>query len=115
MLCTHYAKSGRQAWSRQCYYRGTTFVDGYLADATGAHRLLAGAVGAAALGVVAVAAFPRASTAAGVLGCLTAGAGARSCGATPRESVAVGVLSPAFGVLFGAGVVRGLRLAASST
>lgn len=115
VLCTHYAKSGRGSWSRQCYYRGTTFVDGYLADASRAPGLLAGIVAVAALGGIAVATLPRATVTAGALACLAAGAGARSCGATPREAVAVGVLSPAFGVLFGAGVVRGLRLTAGSS
>ena len=115
VMCTHHAKSGRKAWSRQCYYRGTTFVDGYLTDASRARGLMAGVGAVAALGVVAAASFPRTTVAAAALGSLAAGAGARFCGATPRESVAVGVLSPAFGVLFGAGVVRGLRLTASSS
>ncbi len=115
VLCTHHAKSGRGSWSRQCYYRGTTFVDGYLTDPARARGLLGGVLAVAVVGGVAAATLPRTTATAGVLGCLTAGAGARWCGATPREAVAVGALSPAFGVLFGAGVVRGLRLAASSS
>lgn len=115
VMCTHHAKSGRRAWSRQCYYRGTTFVDGYLTDPSRARGLLSGVVLLAAVGGVAAAARPRTILTAAAIGCLAAGAGARSCGATPREAVAVGALSPAFGVLFGAGVVRGLRLAARST
>jgi GT2 family glycosyltransferase len=115
VMCTHHAKSGRRAWSRQCYYRGTTFVDGYLTDPSRARGLLSGVVLLAAVGGVAAAACPRTILTAAAIGCLAAGAGARSCGATPREAVAVGALSPAFGVLFGAGVVRGLRLAARST
>jgi glycosyltransferase involved in cell wall biosynthesis len=115
VLCTHHAKQGRGSWSRQCYYRGTTFVDGYLADASRARVLLTGLVGLGVVGGLAAAALPRTAVAAGTLACVAAGAGARTCGATPRESVAVGVLSPAFGACFGAGVVRGLRLAASST
>lgn len=115
VLCTHYVKTGRGSWSRQCYYRGTTFVDGYLADADKARGLLAGALAVVGVGVVTAARAPRASLAAGALACLAAGAGSRWCGATPRESVAVGLLSPGFGVSFGAGVLRGLRLAASSS
>lgn len=115
VLCTHHAKSGRGSWSRQCYYRGTTFVDGYLSDSRRARGLLAGAVSAVAVGGVVAVAMPRTTAAASVLACLGAGAVARSCGATGRESLAVGVLSPGFGVCFGAGVLRGLRMAASAT
>lgn len=113
IVCTHYAKSGRGSWSRQCFYRGTTFVDGYLGEADQARPLLAGAVGAVAVGGAVALTLPRTTTATGVLGCLAAAAVARSCGASSREALAVGVLSPAFGLSFGAGVLRGLRMAAS--
>lgn len=115
VLCTHHAKSGRGSWSRQCYYRGTTFVDGYLSDGRRARGLLAGAVGAVVAGGVLAVAMPRTTAATAALGCVGAGALTRSCGATGRESLAVGVLSPGFGLCFGAGVLRGLRMAASST
>ena len=114
VMCTHHAKSGRGSWSRQCYYRGTTFVDGYLADPRRARGLLAGAAGAVAVGSVAAVTRPRTTGVAGAMACVAAGAAARSCGATGRESLAVGVLSPAFGVCFGAGVLRGLRMATRS-
>ena len=112
VLCTHHAKSGRGSFSRQCYYRGTTFVDGYLDDAARARGLLAGVGAAVVVGGAVLVAAPRTTLVAGVLGSAAAGAAARWCGATPRESVAVGALTPAFGACFGAGVVRGLRLAA---
>jgi hypothetical protein len=115
VLCTHHAKSGRGTWSRQCYYRGTTFVDGYLSDPARACGLLAGVLGLGVVGGVAAATLPRTTLAGGALACVAAGAFASACGATLRESVAVGALSPAFGVCFGAGVVRGLRLAAGAT
>ena len=115
VLCTHHARSGRGSFSRQCYYRGTTFVDGYLADPARARGLMAGVLGLGAAGGVVAATLPRTTLAGGALACLAAGALARTCGATGREAVAVGALSPAFGVCFGAGVVRGLRLAASAT
>ena len=115
VLCTHHAKQGRGSWSRQCYYRGTTFVAGYLTEPGRARGLLAGLLGVTVAGGVAAAVLPRTTVTAGVLACLAAGAGARTCGATPRESVAVSVLAPAFGVCFGAGVLRGLRLATSTT
>lgn len=115
VMCTHHAKSGRRAWSRQCYYRGTTFVDGYLTDSRRARGLLVGALAAATVGAAASVTLPRTTATAGALACLAAGVGARACGASVRESVAVGALSPAFGVCFGTGVLRGLRLAASTT
>jgi hypothetical protein len=112
VMCRHHVKSGRGARSRHCYYRGTTFVDGYLEDPARAGGLLAGAAAAGALGLVAVAVAPRATAAGAVLGCVATGSVTRWAGGTPRESLAVGLLSPAFGMLFGAGVVRGLRMAA---
>ncbi len=114
VMCTHHAKSGRGSWSRQCYYRGTTFVDGYLSDADRAPGLLAGAMGAVAAGGAVALVAPRTSAAAGVVACVAAGTVARACGATGREALAVGLLSPAFGVSFGGGVLRGLRLAVSA-
>lgn len=114
VLCTHHAKSGRGSWSRQCYYRGTTFVDGYLSDGRRARGLLAGALGAGAVGGAAVVLAPRTTGAAAAAACVLAGTVARSCGATPRESLAVGLLSPAFGACFGAGVLRGLRMVGSA-
>lgn len=111
VMCRHHVKSGRGAWSRQCYYRGTTFVDGYLDDPSRARGLLAGVVSVTALGLVAVGVAPRTAATGAVLGCVATGSVTRWAGGTPRESLAVGLLTPAFGVLFGAGVVRGLRMA----
>lgn len=112
VLCTHHAKSGRGSWSRQCYYRGTTFVDGYLGDRDRARGLLAGLVATGLTGAAVVAAVPRTAAAGAVLGCVATGSVTRWAGGTPREAAAVGLLTPAFGVMFGAGVLRGLRMAA---
>ena len=112
VMCRHYVKSGSRAWVRQCYYRGTTFVDGYLEDRRRAGTMLAGIGAAGVLGLVATAAAPRATAASAVLGCVATGSVTRWAGGSGRESLAVGLLTPAFGVLFGAGVVRGLRMAA---
>jgi hypothetical protein len=111
VMCTHHAKSGRGTWSRQCYYRGTTFVDGYLGDRDRARGLLAGLVVTGVAGVGLVAMAPRTTAAGAVLGCLATGSVTRWAGGTPREAVAVGLLTPGFGVTFGAGVIRGLRMA----
>lgn len=112
VMCTHHAKSGRGTWSRQCYFRGTTFVDGYLGDRDRARGLLGGLVATGVVGVALVAVAPRTAAAGAVLGCLATGSVTRWAGGTPREAVAVGLLTPGFGVIFGAGVLRGLRMAA---
>lgn len=112
VLCTHHAKSGRGSWSRQCYYRGTTFVDGYLGDRDRARGLLAGLVATGLTGAAVVAVVPRTAAAGAVLACVATGSVTRWAGGTPREAAAVGLLTPAFGVMFGAGVLRGLRMAA---
>lgn len=112
VLCTHHPKSGRGSWSRQCYYRGTTLVDGYLGDRDLARGLLGTLVATGVAGVALVAIAPRTAAAGAVLGCLATGSVTRWAGGTPREAVAVGLLTPGFGVIFGAGVLRGLRMAA---
>lgn len=112
VLCTHHAKAGRGSWSRQCYHRGTTFVDGYLDDRDRARGLLAGTAATGVAGAAIVTVLPRTAAAGVLVGCLVTGSVTRWAGGTPRESAAVGLLTPAFGVLFGAGVVRGLRMAA---
>ena len=114
VTCRHHAKAGRGAWFRQSYYRGTTFVDGYLKDPGRADILLAGLLTVGGLGAVAAGVAPRATAAGAALGCLVTGGVTRWSGGTPREALAVGLLTPAFGVTFGAGVVRGLRLAAAA-
>jgi hypothetical protein len=74
--------------------------------------MLAGVASVGALGLLALGAAPRTTATGAVVGCLATGSVTRWAGGTARESVAVGLLTPAFGVLFGAGVVRGLRMAA---
>ncbi len=113
VMCRHHVKSGRGAWTRQSYYRGTTFVDGYLTNPARATTLLTGLVAAGVLGGVAAALAPRATAAAAAVGCLATGGMTRWAGGTGREALAVGLLTPAFGVTFGAGVLRGLRMAAA--
>ena len=112
VMCRHHVKEGRRAWVRQCYYRGTTFVDGYLDDPTRARGMLAGVASVGAIGLLALGVAPRTTATGAALGCVATGSVTRWAGGTPRESVAVGLLTPAFGVLFGAGVVRGLRMVA---
>lgn len=114
ITCRHQAKSGARQWSRQCYYRGTTFVDGYVGSSRRARKLLAGGALALAAGGSLVAFMPRTTASTAAAGCLAAGALTRWSGGTRHEALAVAVLSPAFGALFGAGVFRGLLMATGS-
>ena len=111
VACRHHVKAGWRAWCRQCYYRGTTFVDGYLGDRDRAPFALAAVTAVALAGGVGVLRAPRFTAAGVVAGSITAAAVARRSGATGLESGSVGLLTLPFGVLFGAGVVRGLRMA----
>lgn len=112
VFCRHRAKTGGSAWTRQCYYRGTTFVDGYLGSAERATPYLRGGAVAMLLALVWTLRHPRSTLVAALLGCLGAGGVTRWSGGTAKESAAVAGLAPVFGILFGAGVLRGLRMAA---
>jgi hypothetical protein len=107
----YHGKAGLRGFVRQAYFRGTTFVDGYLGQRGPIRRVLVGAiVVAAATGAlvvvapllaagVVVAAFVAVPTVVGLVG------------GTWPEVRAAAALTPLFGAVFGAGVVRGLFLA----
>jgi glycosyltransferase involved in cell wall biosynthesis len=109
----YHGKTGLKKFARQSYFRGTTFVDGYLGQAGHVRRALI----AAMLGAVALAAlFVFAPLVA--LGCVVAGliavpAVVRLVGGSWYEVLAAAVLTPLFIPIFGWGVLRGLALAAS--
>ena len=114
VTCRHHVKAGVRAWCRQCYYRGTTFVDGYLGDSRRAGPTLV-VVGLGALVAAAVTiGAPRVAATGVIAGSVAAGGLTRWSGGTASESASVGLLSAPFGLLFGAGVVRGLRMAAQA-
>ena len=115
VTCRHHNKTGTRAWVKQCYYRGTTFVDGYLEEPGRARPLLlwGGLAVSVAVGVGIRA--PRVAAASVVGASAAAGALTRYSGGTPRETAAVTLLSTPFGVLFGAGIARGLRMAHGGT
>lgn len=116
--CDYYGKDTARRWAQQCYFRGTTFVDGYLDSRRAA------AVGLAGAGVLATALVAAGSRhpgltlkaagmglAGGVVGGVSV---AHASGARPAEVRALVTLAPAFGGIFGAGVIRGLLLAVRS-
>jgi hypothetical protein len=108
----YHGKQGARGFLRQAYFRGTTFVDGYLGQPGPLRRLLLAAIGLG--GVAGVATVRRPIIAVAGVGAVTAvasGAVAQA-GGSRDEIRSAAMLSPVFAVTFGAGVLRGLVLAA---
>lgn len=112
LAARYHSRDSLPKFARHAYFRGTTFVDGYL-DAPGPARR-AGAVAAVVglVGLVLAARRPRTAALLGLGACAGAGAVVRRCGGTGAQSRAVAMLLPLFVACFGAGVLRGLVLAA---
>lgn len=102
-------------FARHAYFRGTTFVDGYLDSPGPARRAAAAAVGLGALGLALLTRRPRAAGVLGIASVVGAGAAVRRCGGSAAQARAVAGLLPVFAVCFGSGVVRGLGLAVRRT
>lgn len=95
---------------KHSFFRGTTFVDGYL-DSPGVARRNAGIAAAAGLaGLLVLAVRPRLALILALGGQGAAAALVRKCGGSREEARAVGVLLPLFALCFGTGVLRGLGL-----
>lgn len=97
---------------RHVYFRGTTFVDSYLDTPGPVRNAMFGAGVLGVVGLFVLAKFPKIGLLLGVTGWAAAGVVARRSGATRDQSFAVVRLLPLFAAVFGAGVVRGLALAA---
>ncbi|WP_258726406.1 glycosyltransferase family 2 protein [Cellulomonas sp. NS3] len=109
----YHGKTGARGFVRQAYFRGTTFVDGYLGQPGVVRRALLAALGVGALTAVAAVRRPRLG-AAGVAAVLVAvPATVRAVGGSAYEVRAAATLTPVFVPVFGAGVLRGLALAAA--
>ncbi|WP_308258504.1 glycosyltransferase family 2 protein [Saccharothrix obliqua] len=107
----YHSRESLGKFTRHAYFRGSTFVDGYL-DSPGPVRNAAFV--AAGVGVAGVAlALRKPKTALPLLvgGSAAAGAVVRKCGGSTTQSLAVAKLLPLFAACFGAGVLRGLALA----
>lgn len=98
-------------WAKQVFFRGTTFVDGYVGTRGRAAALLAGLGLALPLAVVAAGRRPRAAAALAATGCAAGAAACAASGGTAREGAAVAALLPAFAAIFGTGFLRGLAMA----
>jgi len=108
----YHGKSGARGFVRQSYFRGTTFVDGYLGQPGAVRRALLAALG----GAVVLGAVTVRKPAVGVAGVVTAVVAVPTVvglsGGSRQEVRAAAILTPVFLPLFGAGVLRGLVLAA---
>jgi GT2 family glycosyltransferase len=110
---TYHGKQGARGFVKQAYFRGTTFVDGYLGQPGPVRRALLAGIGIG--GVLAVVSLRRPSVAALGLGAVTAATPTvvSLVGGSRDEVRAAATLTPVFVVTFGAGVLRGLALAAA--
>lgn len=107
----YYGRDNLRGWLKQVFFRGTTFVDGYVGSRGRAAALL-GVLGVALPAAAALTVRAPAIAGAGVVaGTAAAAAATRACGGTNRESAAVAGLLLPFAAVFGAGFVRGLIMA----
>ncbi|MGW3993124.1 glycosyltransferase family 2 protein [Amycolatopsis sp. NPDC004772] len=111
LSATYNGRDSFKKFTQQAYFRGTTYVDSYIASPGPARNALFGALAAGVIGVVFAAKKPKTTLAAGVLGAVAAGEVVKKCGATGPEARAVTKLLPVFAGGFGAGVLRGLAMA----
>ena len=107
----YHGRDSAPRWARQVFFRGTTFVDGYVQTPGRALALLVGLGLAVPAGVVALVRWPAPVSGLVVACSAGASAAANACGGTRDETVWTGVLLTPFTVIFGAGFVRGLALA----
>ena len=110
----YHGRRGMRGFVRQSYFRGTTFVDGYLARPGVIRWALFGGLAAVGAGVVVLVRHPRTGVVGIVAAAATGAAGVRAVGGSAAESGATAALAPVFVPAFTAGVVRGLLLAAQA-
>lgn len=107
----YHGKAGLRGFGRQAFFRGTTFVDGYLGHAGVGRRLIVGGA-AAGLAVLGLSVRRPAVGAAAVAAVGTAVPAVVAVSGGTREEVrSAAALTPVFTAVFGAGVLRGLVLA----
>jgi glycosyltransferase involved in cell wall biosynthesis len=111
MSCTYHGRDSLKKFVKHAYFRGTTFVDGYLESKGPARTGMFGAIAFGIVGLVLLARAPKRAIALGLLTSGAAAAGIKRCGGTTDEAKAVATLLPLFGVACFAGMIRGLVLA----
>ncbi|MFC4083058.1 glycosyltransferase family 2 protein [Amycolatopsis samaneae] len=108
---TYHGRDSFKKFVGQSYFRGTTFVDSYLASPGPARNGLFAAFGLGLLGLGVAAKRPKTAVALAAAGSAAAGVAVTRFGATKAEARAVAQLTPVFAAGFGAGAVRGLVMA----
>lgn len=108
---TYHGRDSFKKFVAQSYFRGTTFVDSYLASPGPARNGLFAAFGVGLLGLGVALKRPKTAVALAAAGSAAAGVAVTRFGATNAEAKAVAKLAPVFGAGFGAGAIRGLYLA----
>jgi glycosyltransferase involved in cell wall biosynthesis len=111
LSATYHGRDSFKKFVAQSYFRGTTFVDSYLANPGPARNGLFAAFGVGLLGLGLAAKRPKTTIALTAVGSAAAGVAVTRFGATKAEAKAVAKLAPVFAAGFGAGAVRGLVLA----
>jgi hypothetical protein len=108
----YHGKQGARGFLKQAFFRGTTFVDGYLGQPGPVRRALLTAIGAG--GFLAAVSLRKPVVAVLGMGAVTAAVPTvvSLVGGSRDEVRGAAVLTPVFVVSFGAGVLRGLALAA---
>jgi hypothetical protein len=109
----YHGKQGARGFLKQSYFRGTTFVDGYLGQPGPVRRLLLAALGLGGLAGAAALRRPAVALAGLVAIAGVAPAAVAQAGGSRAEVRSAAILSPVFTVTFGAGILRGLALAAA--
>ncbi|MDR6597533.1 glycosyltransferase family A protein [Saccharothrix longispora] len=110
--CSYY--HGRESlakFAKHAYFRGTTFIDGYLGNPGTSRKMALAALGAGAAGITLLATRPRTAAVVGLAGTAAAGGVVKACGGSTADATAVSRMLPVFAASFGAGAVRGLLLA----
>lgn len=107
----YHSRDALPKFVKHAYFRGSTFVDGYL-DSPGPVRNAAfAAAGVGVAGLVLAARRPKTAVALTAAGSVAAGAVVRKLGGSKEQATAVAKLLPLFAACFGAGAVRGLLMA----
>jgi glycosyltransferase involved in cell wall biosynthesis len=110
--CTYNGRNDLKGFVKHAYFRGTTYVDGYLQTRGPARTGLFAVVAAGLAWIGLFTRKPKTAAAIAVTTSVAAGAAVRKAGATRSEAGAFARLLPLFGFGFLAGAIRGLALAA---
>lgn len=107
----YHGRDSASGWLKQAFFRGTTFVDGYVGSRSRALALLGSVSVLVPIAALVSLRRPGLTTSAVIVSTAAAAGATRACGGTVRESVAVAGLLLPFAAVFGSGFVRGLVMA----